>query len=108
MLVYLLWLVLWLVISWGLPPFVKSIRREPHSKTMPPFWAMLVAFVIVGGMDYLYKNDTRLAASVRRLEKLVEHVSNGREQDALMLLRETASDPPWESKELSEPVPPSF
>lgn len=107
MLVYLLWLVLWFVIAWGLPPFVENIR-SPHSDKMPKGWAIAVALLIVGGMDYLYKTVTPLATSVERLEELVGLVNNGQDRDALQLLRETASDPPWEPREsMDEPAPPS-
>ncbi len=101
---------LFVILCYGLPPLWRSVSHQstPADK-FPPTRFIVAAFLIMAGVDWLYRHTTPMAATQKRLQELVDLVNNDRQGDAMRLLERTASDPPWEvDGEPVEPVPRGF
>jgi hypothetical protein len=96
-------LVLFVILCHGLPPFWRSVSRQTApADTFPKVGFIAAAFLIMAGIDWLYRNTTPMAAAQKRMEELVELVNGGQQGEALRLLEKTASNPPWE--QFDEPL----
>lgn len=103
-LLVLLMLGIWMVIAYGLPDFVKEMKKPNPADKMPPAWAVGVSLLLVFAIDYGYRSYLPQSESHDELQKLVSLVENNDHRGAVKKLQDIADDPPW--REPSEPLEP--
>jgi hypothetical protein len=103
-------LLLFVILCHGLPPFWRSLSSQAApTDRFPTIGFIVAAFLIMAGIDWLYRNTTPMAAAHKRMEELVGLVNGGQQGEAMRLLERTASNPPWEQHDESlEEIPRGF